>query len=45
MASMEIFNRKHKQLQRDRAASAIDSKNFDFLREEIAYRLVDRLNV
>jgi len=40
---MMAFNTYVKQLQRDRAALRTDSHEYDYLRDEIAVRLVDRL--
>lgn len=40
-----IFNRQVKRMQRDRAASAPDASKFDYLRNEVAERLLDRLDV
>ena len=39
----QIFNREHKRLHRDRAAKHPNSRTVDYLRDEIASRLVDRL--
>lgn len=43
--SVNIFNREAKRIQRDRVANFSDSRDFDFLKEEVAYRLSDRLEV
>ncbi|XP_071834640.1 arginine-hydroxylase NDUFAF5, mitochondrial-like isoform X2 [Apostichopus japonicus] len=40
---MNVFNRKAKWRQRDRAAKAEDVEIYDYLKDEVAYRLVDRL--
>lgn len=40
---MNVFNRKAKCRQRDRAAMADDVEVYDYLKDEVAYRLVDRL--
>ncbi|XP_022903776.2 arginine-hydroxylase NDUFAF5, mitochondrial isoform X1 [Onthophagus taurus] len=40
---MQIFDRKTKTLQRERAASAQDVNLYDYLKEEIGYRLADRI--
>ncbi|EWC44026.1 hypothetical protein DRE_01378 [Drechslerella stenobrocha 248] len=43
-AGLQIFDRAVKRLQRDRAASnASESRNVDYLRDEVADRLVERL--
>mmetsp|Transcript_25094 Transcript_25094/g.87537 ORF Transcript_25094/g.87537 Transcript_25094/m.87537 type:complete len:352 (-) Transcript_25094:49-1104(-) len=39
-----IFNRAKKREQRNAAARLADSKEYDYLRDEVAARLVDRLN-
>lgn len=44
-SSKRTFDRQQKRLQKDRIASLEDGKDFDFLRDEIARRLVDRLDV
>lgn len=41
--STEIFDRKLKQKQKDRAATLPDSRSFDFLRDEVGQILADRL--
>jgi NADH dehydrogenase [ubiquinone] 1 alpha subcomplex assembly factor 5 len=41
--SMMVFNRRMKIAQRDRAAAAPDSREYDYLRDEVARRLVERL--
>ncbi|XP_071963166.1 arginine-hydroxylase NDUFAF5, mitochondrial-like [Antedon mediterranea] len=41
--TMNVFDRKTKQMQRDRAAMAADVHVYDYLKDEVAYRLVDRL--
>ncbi|KAK6529192.1 hypothetical protein TWF281_008376 [Arthrobotrys megalospora] len=44
MASFQIFDRHVKRLQRDRAATSLEeSRNVDYLRDEVANRLVERL--
>lgn len=40
---MNVFDRKAKRLQRDRAAVAEDSDLYDYLKDEFGYRLSDRL--
>jgi hypothetical protein len=45
MESMNVFDRKAKRLQKDRAALLENSREFDYLKEEIAKRLADRLDV
>jgi len=40
---MNVFDRKTKVKQRDRAAAAEDVATYDYLKDEVAYRLVDRL--
>ncbi|CAG8827654.1 26099_t:CDS:2, partial [Racocetra persica] len=43
-SAFTVFDRKAKKLQRDRAALDIEaSKQVDYLKDEVAYRLVDRL--
>ncbi|KAJ2551595.1 hypothetical protein EV175_003634 [Coemansia sp. RSA 1933] len=43
-APFEVFDRKAKQMQRDRAASRVlDSREVDYLRDEVAARVADRL--
>lgn len=41
--SMNIFDRNSKNLQRERAASATDANVYDYLKDEIGYRLADRV--
>lgn len=41
---MVVFNTAAKKMQRNRAAVAEDSREYDYLRDEIAKRLVDRLD-
>eukprot|EP01117_Protostelium_nocturnum_P015004 TRINITY_DN5775_c0_g1_i1.p1 TRINITY_DN5775_c0_g1~~TRINITY_DN5775_c0_g1_i1.p1 ORF type:complete len:360 (+),score=106.88 TRINITY_DN5775_c0_g1_i1:129-1208(+) len=41
--SMSIFNRKAKNMQKDRIAMLPNGRDFDFLREEIGQRLCERL--
>jgi hypothetical protein len=41
----QIFDRQSKKKQRDRTALLDNSKDFDYLREEIATSLLDRLDV
>ena len=43
--SRQIFDRETKKKQRDRTALLENSKDFDYLREEIASSLLDRLDV
>ncbi len=40
---LNVFDRKAKLLQRERAAQADDPDKFDFLKEEVGYRLADRV--
>ncbi|XP_071489850.1 uncharacterized protein [Diadema antillarum] len=40
---MNVFDRKAKRKQRDRAAMAEDVEVYDYLKDEIGYRLVDRV--
>ena len=40
---MNVFDRKAKGLQRERAALAEKVKDFDYLKEEFGYRLADRV--
>lgn len=40
---MNIFDRKSKLLQRERAALSPDVKLYDYLKEEVGYRLADRI--
>ncbi len=40
---MNVFDRRAKLLQRERAAAAEDPSQFDFIKEEIGYRLADRV--
>jgi NADH dehydrogenase [ubiquinone] 1 alpha subcomplex assembly factor 5 len=43
---LEIFNRKTKQLQKDRAAQNVEeSRKVDYLKDEVAMRLCERLLV
>jgi hypothetical protein len=42
---MSVFDRALKQKQRDMAALSDDWQYFDYLREEVAKRLIDRLLV
>lgn len=43
---LEVFNRKAKQLQKDRAAINVDqSRKVDYLKDEVAMRLCERLLV
>lgn len=43
---LQVFNSNTKHLQRERAAShAEDSRNVDYLRDEVAVRLCERLLV
>lgn len=41
--SMNVFNRKAKRLQKNRAALRANSDEYDYLKDEVASRLVDRL--
>lgn len=41
--TMHIFDRYTKTLQRERAASAKDVNLYDYLKDEIGYRLADRV--
>lgn len=43
--SRQVFDRQTKKKQRDRTALLDNSKDFDYLREEIAASLLDRLDV
>lgn len=40
---MNIFDRRTKTLQRERAATASDVNVYDYLKDEIGYRLADRV--
>lgn len=40
---IHIFDRNTKHLQRERAASATDVNLYDYLKDEIGYRLADRI--
>jgi NADH dehydrogenase [ubiquinone] 1 alpha subcomplex assembly factor 5 len=40
---MQVFDRNTKSLQRERAASAQDANLYDYLKDEIGYRLADRV--
>lgn len=40
---MNVFNRDHKLLQRERAAQAEDVELYDYIKEEVGYRLSDRI--
>ena len=43
---LEVFNRKIKHLQKDRAAQNVEeSRNVDYLKDEVATRLCERLLV
>ena len=43
---LEVFNRKAKHLQKDRAARNVEqSRNVDYLKDEVAMRLCERLLV
>ena len=43
---LEVFNRKAKQLQKDRAAINVEhSRKVDYLKDEVAMRLCERLLV
>jgi hypothetical protein len=42
---LTVFDRNLKRIQKDRAACTENSREFDYLREEIAKRLLDRLDV
>ena len=39
----KVFDRKTKLLQQERAAGRSDVESFDFLKEEVGYRVADRL--
>lgn len=41
--SVNIFDRNTKHLQRERAAMANDVNLYDYLKDEIGYRLADRI--
>lgn len=41
----KIFDRNVKRIQRDRASILENSNDYDYLREEVARRLLDRLDV
>ena len=44
--TLEVFNRRVKQLQKERAASDVEgSRKVDYLRDEVASRLTERLLV
>lgn len=40
---MHVFDRYTKSLQRERAAAATDVNLYDYLKDEIGYRLADRV--
>ena len=40
---MNVFDRKTKGLQRERAANLENNLDFDYLKEEFGYRLADRV--
>lgn len=40
---MDVFDRNTKRLQRERASQALDVNTFDYLKEEMGYRLADRV--
>ncbi|XP_012252031.2 arginine-hydroxylase NDUFAF5, mitochondrial [Athalia rosae] len=40
---MNVFNRDHKLLQKERAARAEDVELYDYIKEEVGYRLSDRI--
>ena len=42
--SMFVFDRNHKRMQRDRAASGPRSDSFDYLKDYVALSLVERLD-
>jgi len=42
-STMVVFDRNMKRIQKDKAALAPNSRDFDYLKEEVATRLVDRL--
>jgi len=42
---MTVFDRQAKRLQRDRAAAAPDTRDYDYIHREIAARLTERLQV
>jgi len=41
---VEVFNKQHKRLQKQRAQLAPDAHEYNYLRDEVAARLVDRLD-
>lgn len=44
-SSPKIFDRNVKRIQRNRASKLENSKDYDYLRDEVARRLLDRLDV
>ena len=42
-SNVNIFNEKIKRLQRDRSLSSNDSELYDYLKDEIAFRVADRI--
>lgn len=40
---MDVFDRNAKRLQRERASQAVNADSFDYLKEEMGYRLADRV--
>ena len=42
-SSLNIFDNKIKRIQRDRALASPDSHLYDYLREEVAFRVADRV--
>lgn len=45
ISSMNVFDRELKKKQRTMAAMLSNSREYDYLRDEVAKRLVDRLDV
>lgn len=42
-STMTIFDGKVKRIQRDRALASVDSHLYDYLKEEVAFRVADRV--
>merc|ERR1719312_1238863 len=42
-SAVNVFDRRSKLLQRERAAALPDVDNYDFLKEEVGYRVSDRV--
>ena len=42
-STVSVFDRRSKLLQRERAAALPDIDNYDFLKEEVGYRVADRV--